>query len=36
MVKPKWEENTYEHYRTSTKEQTTQTIGDKRLNDISI
>lgn len=36
MVKPKWEENTYEHYKVLTKEQITQTIGNNRLNDMSI
>jgi hypothetical protein len=36
MVRPKWEENPYEHCRASTREQITQTTGDNKLNDISI
>jgi hypothetical protein len=36
MVRPKWEENPSEHCKASTREQITQTIGDKRLNDILI
>jgi len=36
MVRPKWEENPYEHCKTSTREQITQTTGDKKLNDISV
>ncbi len=31
MVRPKWEENTCEHYKASTREQISQTIGDNRL-----